>query len=193
MDYLRDNRITPLQGTLLEAFFDLVPDIWLIAGFAHRCAHCGTLLRPHPDKKRFPEGRCPIRQCNSKYPAKVSERLDPKAEQLLIARPQILTYWTGPAIDELVIFDEAKRYGLSAELYPESDLCDISINDYAIGIDAKSYSSPVSLALRLNRSIGGLIHYRRRIIAVGDELVADNPSYLSTLRSLLDKKATLLL
>ncbi|WP_250123162.1 hypothetical protein [Chroococcidiopsis sp. CCMEE 29] len=188
LDYLRDNRLTPLQGTILEAFFDPVPDIWLIAGLAHRCAYCGTLLRPHPDQKRYPEGRCPIRQCNSKYPAKISERLDPKAEQLLIAKPQILTYWSGPAIDELAIFDEAKRFGLSAELYPESDLCDISIDEYAIGIDAKSYSSPVSLALRLNHSIGGLIHYRRRIIAVNDELVADNPSYLSTLRSLLDKK-----
>lgn len=188
LDYLHDNRLTPLQGRILEAFFDPVPDIWLIAGLAHRCAHCGTLMRPHPDRKRYPEGRCPIRQCNSKYPAKVSERLDPKAEQLLIAKSKILTYWSGPAIDELAILDEAKRSGLSTELYPESDLCDISIDDYAIGIDAKSYSSPVSLALRLNHSIGGLIHYRRRIIAVSDELVADNLSYLSTLRSLLDKK-----
>ena len=145
-------------------------------------------MRPHPNKKRFPEGYCPIRQCNSKHPAPVPERLDPQADRLLIANPQILTYWTGPAIDELAIFDEARRCALSAELYPESDLCDISINGYAIGIDAKSYSSPVSLALRLNRSIGGLIHYRQRIIAVSDELVEDNPNYLSTLRSLLDKK-----
>lgn len=188
LDYLVDNNLTPLQGTIIDTFFDPVPDIWLIKGVAHRCAHCGTLMRPHQGKKNFPEGRCPIRQCNSRFIAKVSQKLDPSQDRLLIAKPQILTYWTGPAIDELEIFDAARQYGLNAELYPESDLCDVSINERAIGIDAKSYTSPVSLALRLNRSIGGLIHYRRRIIAVSDQLIEENPSYISTLKSTLDKK-----
>lgn len=187
-DYLAEHDLTPLQTMLGETFFDPVPEAWLIGGLAHQCAHCGTLMRPHPDTKQFPEGRCPIRQCNSINPAKVGEKLNPNDDLLLIAKPQILTYWTGPAIDELAIFDFARRHGLSAELYPDSDLCDISINGRAIGIDAKSYLSPVSLALRLNRSIGGLVHYRRRIVAVSDQLVEQNPSYLSTLRSTLDKK-----
>jgi hypothetical protein len=188
LDYLVDNNLTPLQGTIIDTFFDPVPDIWLIKGLAHHCAHCGTLMRPHPNKKIFPEGRCPIRQCNSRNSPKVSKKLDPNQDRLLIAKPQILTYWTGPAIDELEIFDTARQHGLNAELYPESDLCDVSINERAIGIDAKSYTSPVSLALRLNRSIGGLIHYRRRIIAVSDQLIEENPSYISTLKSTLDKK-----
>lgn len=187
LQYLVDKSLTPLQEMVL-GFFDPVPDVWLINGLAHRCAYCGTLMRPHPDKKRFPDGRCPIRQCSTKRLPRASERLDPTG--LLIAKPQILTYWTGPAIDELAIFDDATRCGLNAELYPESDLCDVAVNDHAIGIDAKSYTSPVSLALRLNRRIGGLIHYRRRIIAVSDELVEDNPNYLSTLRSSLEKKGT---
>ncbi len=187
-DYLVNNNLTPLQGTIIDTFFDPVPDIWLIKGLAHRCAHCGTLMRPHPNKKIFPEGRCPIRQCNSRKRAKADVKLDPSQDSLLIAKPQILTYWTGPAIDELEIFDTARQYGLNAELYPESDLCDVSINERAIGIDAKSYTSPVSLGLRLNRSIGGLIHYRRRIIAVSDQLIEENPSYISTLKSTLDKK-----
>jgi len=185
LDYLVDNDLTPLQGMIIEKFFDLVPDIWLINGLAHRCAYCSTLMRP---EKRFPQGRCPIRQCNSCNPPKVSEKLDPSQDSLLIAKPQILTYWTGPAIDELAIFDTARQHGLSAELYPESDLSDVAINERVIGIDAKSYTSPVSLALRLNRSIGGLIHYRRRILAVSDQLIEDNPNYLSTLKSTLDKK-----
>ena len=67
-------------------------------------------------------------------------------------------------------------------------MCDVSLNDYAVGIDAKSYISPVSLALRLNQSIGGLGYNRRRIVAVSDQLIADNPSYLSTLQSTLSKK-----
>ena len=187
-DYLAEHDLTPLQTMLGETFFDPVPEAWLIGGLAHQCAHCGTLMRPHPDTKQFPQGRCPIRQCNSVNPAKVGKKLNPNDDRLLIAKPQILIYWTGPAIDELAIFDFARRHGLSAELYPDSDLCDISINGRAIGIDAKSYLSPVSLALRLNRSIGGLVHYRRRIVAVSDQLVEQNPSYLSTLRSTLDKK-----
>lgn len=187
-DYLAEHNLTPLQTMLGETFFDPVPEAWLIGGLAHQCAHCGTLMRPHPDTKQFPEGRCPIRQCNSVNPAEVGQKLNPNDDRLLIAKPQILIYWTGPAIDELAIFDFARRHGLSAELYPDSDLCDISINGRAIGIDAKSYLSPVSLALRLNRSIGGLVHYRRRIVAVSDQLVEQNPSYLSTLRSTLDKK-----
>jgi hypothetical protein len=190
LDYLRDKDLTPLQGTIADTFFDSVPDIWLINGQAHRCAYCGTLMRPYPDRKLFPDGRCPIRQClgHESSTAKVSDKLDPNQDQLLIAKPQILTYWTGPGIDELAIFDAAIKNGLDAELYPESDLCDVAINGRNIGIDAKSYTSPVSLALRLNRSIGGLIHYRRRIIAVSDQLIDERPDYLSTFHSAIDKK-----
>ncbi len=189
--YLVDKNLTPLQRMVIETFFDPVPDIWLIEGQAYRCAHCGTLMRPHPNKNRFPEGRCPIRQCNSRNSPKVSEKLDSQSNRLRIAKPQILTYWTGPAIDELAIFNAAQTYGLNAELYPESDLCDISINGRAVGIDAKSYTSPVSLGLRLNRSIGGLINYRRRIVAISDQLIQENPSYISTLKSTIEKKGDL--
>ncbi|MEL7356836.1 MAG: hypothetical protein AAFN40_09780 [Cyanobacteria bacterium J06560_6] len=187
-DYLEEHRLTPLQEGIIDTFFDRVPESWLIKEKANQCAHCGTLMHPHPNHKQFEEGRCPIRQCNSRYSPKVSEALDPKQHRLLIGKPQILTYWTGPGIDEIAIFDAAKKQGLKAELYPESDLCDVSLNDYAIGIDAKSYVSPVSLALRLNQSIGGLSYYDRRIIAVSDQLITDNPSYLSVLRSTLSKK-----
>jgi hypothetical protein len=188
--HLEEKDLTPLQGTIIENFFDLVPDIWLINGFAHRCFHCGTLMRPYFDRELFPDGRCPIRQClgQESSQAKLFQKLNPNQDRLLIAKPQILTYWTGPAIDELAIFDAAKKNGLDAELYPDSDLCDVAINGRSIGIDAKSYTSPVSLALRLNRSIGGLIFYRRRIIVVSNQLLEDNVDYLSTLQSTLEKK-----
>lgn len=188
LDYLEEKDLTPRLETVLE-FFDPVPEVWLIDAHAHRCAHCNTLMRPHFNQKRYPNGYCPIHQCNSKYPPQISERLNPEDGRLLVAKPQILAYWTAPAIDELAIFDEAKTYGLDAELYPESDLCDVSIGDRNIGIDAKSYRSPVLLALKLNRSIGGLINYKIRIIAITDELIEDCPGYLSTLRSLLDEKS----
>ncbi len=187
LDYLIEHNLTPLQETVVE-FFDFVPETWLINNLANRCYHCGTLLRPHPNRDRYPYGYCPIYQCNSKYPPRVGERLNPEDGRLLVAKPQILAYWTAPAIDELAIFDEAKTYGLDAELYPESDQCDVAIGDRAIGIDAKSYRSPVLLALKLNRSIGRLIFYKKRIVAITDELIEDCSGYLSTLRSLLDKK-----
>jgi DNA-binding transcriptional MerR regulator len=185
--WLVEQRLTPLQQSILEEFFQPVSELWHINGYAHRCFHCGTLMRPHPDRARFRDGRCPLRQCNGKRPPRVGERLDPMAG-LHIAKPQILLYWTGPAIDDLAIYDEAKREGLFPELYPECDLCDVAIDGRAVGIDAKSYSSPVSLALRLNKSIGGLIHYRRRIIAVGDELLNIDPGYIATVCSTLEKR-----
>lgn len=188
LDYLVEQNLTPLQETILE-FFDPVPEVWLINNYALRCFHCGTLMRPHPNKDRYPNGYCPIYQCNSKHSPQIGERINPEQERLLIAKPQILAYWTAPAIDELAIFDEAKTYGLDAELYPESDLCDVAISDRKIGIDAKSYRSPVLLALKLNRSIGGLIFYRTRIVAITDELIEDCPGYISTVNSLLDKKS----
>lgn len=185
--WLVDNRLTPLQQSVLEEFFQPVPELWLIDGRAHRCGNCGSLMRPHFDKERFPDGRCPIRQCTGKYPPLVGDRLDPVLG-LHVAKPQILMYWTGPAIDELAIYDDARRRGLEAELYPETDLCDVAIGGRALGIDAKSYSSPVSLALRLNRGIGGLVNYRQRVVAIGDELIDLNPDYIATLRSCLDKR-----
>ena len=139
LDYLVDKNLTPLQETVRE-FFNYVPEAWLINGYALRCYHCGTLMRPNADRLSYSKGYyCPIHQCNSKYPPQVGERLNPQKERLLIAKPQILVYWAAPAIDELAIFDEAKTYGLDAQLYPKSDQCDVSINDSAIGIDAKSY------------------------------------------------------
>jgi hypothetical protein len=186
MTWLIENRLTPLQHSILELFFEPLPEPWLINGLANRCGNCGTLMRPHPDTDNFPEGRCPLRQCNSKVPPTIGERLDPLLG-LHVAKPPVLMYWTGPAVDELAIYDEARARGLPAEIYPETDLCDVAIGGRAIGIDAKSYASPVSLAIRLNRSIGGLVNYWRRVIAIGDEHIDINPDYLSTLRSCLDK------
>lgn len=185
IEYLVKHELTSLQGMIINDFFVEVPEVWLIKGFAHRCADCETLMRPHP---RFSEGYCPIRLCDGNSEPKRSEKLDPKKERLLIVKPQILTYWTAPAIDEINIFDRAREYGLDAQLYPESDICDVSIDNYAIGIDAKSYNSPVSLAMRLNRDIGGLRHYNRRIIAVSDRIVKNTDGYLDILRSSLNKK-----
>lgn len=189
IQYLDDRSLSPVLHPITDEFYHHVPDAWLIRGHVHRCAHCRTLMRPHPNRNAYPDGVCPIRQCSANHAPELGERVDPASMSLLIARPQVLTYWTGPAVDELAIYDEARRLGLDAELYPESDLCDVCLRGRAVGIDAKSYSSPVSLALHFNRGIGGLINYRRRICAVGNEMLARDPSYIATVRSVLEPRA----
>jgi hypothetical protein len=105
-------------------------------------------------------------------------------EDTLVLRPHILAYWFGPAIDEIEIYDFAlKTCHLDAALYPDSDACDISIDDFDIGIDVKSYASPTLLSRSLNRSIGGLKKYTRKIIAVSDSVVRREPGYLQLLRA----------
>lgn len=185
-DYLEQHDLTPLQRVISDFFIE-VPDILLIKNLAYRCADCGTLMRPH-HQKIYPNGQCPIVQCPGHLNPKVGEKLDPNKDKLLVAKPQILTYWTAPAIDELAIYDIAKKEGLEVELYPNSDLCDIGINNRFIGIDAKSYNIPVLLAAKLNKSIGGLIHYTHRIIAISDRLIQENPYYLDILRERLEPK-----
>lgn len=181
-DWFEERKISAIQG-IVDDLYDHVPECWLISGRANRCAWCGTLLRPHPDTKRYPDGKCPLRQCASKREPRAGERLDPPG--LLVCRPQVLMYWANPAIDELEVFDAAQKAGLDAELYPEGDRCDVSIGKDRIGIDVKCYTSPVSLAVRLNKSIGGLTGYRKRILAIPDSLIG-RPGYLDTLKATLD-------
>jgi hypothetical protein len=185
--WVGEQKLTPVHG-IFDELFERVADAWLIGGRANRCADCGTLLRPHPDLTAFPDGHCPLRTCTPvRYRA--AERLDPAADRLLVARPQVLTYWTAPAVDELRIYDAAVAAGLPATLYPASDECDVAVEleGVRVGIDAKAYASPVTLALTLNRGIGGLVNYRTRIIAVSDGVIARDPGYVQTLLSCLDR------
>ena len=172
-----------LSRLLVERFYTSVPEGWLIEGHANRCAHCGTLLRPHPNTTEYPGGRCPLSACRAVNSSKVSERLSP--EDAMVCRPQVLSYWVNPAIDELRIYDAARAKGIASNLYPGADRCDVSLED-DIGVDVKSYESPVSLAMRLNkRGVGGLVDYDRRILAVPD-FIATRRSYLDTLRDALE-------
>lgn len=172
-----------LSRLLVERFYEDVPEGWLIEGRANRCAHCGTLLRPHPNVAEYPEGRCTLSACRAVNRPKVSERLSP--DGAIVCRPQILSYWVNPAIDEIRIYDDARAKGVPSTLYPREDRCDVSLED-GIGVDVKSYESPVSLAMRLNqKGIGGLVDYERRILAVPD-FIASRPSYLDTLKDALE-------
>lgn len=181
LDFIREKQLSYVQH-IIEDFYTQAPACWTFEGNIYQCQRCGAMLRPHADKKAYPQGICPVRQCNLKGFAGISKVLLHEPSWLT-AKDPLLVYWVGPAIDELSIYDAAIARGLDAILYPDSDACDISINGTQIGIDAKSYSSPITLAMKLSRSIGGLIAYRRRIIAVSDEMVAREPRYIPRLQA----------
>ena len=162
-----------------------VPDLWCfgdgVQRFVYRCEQCGTLLRPHQDTQRYPEGRCPLPACGGDV---ASDRLD--AQEVRVARPHVLSYWVNPAIDELRLYKNALAKNLDASLYPNVDQVDVALGT-SIGIDVKAYRSPITLALRLNRTIGGLAAYKTRIVAVPD-YIANTPHYLSNVRLTLEPK-----
>ncbi len=166
-------------------FYDELHEDMLIGGVAHKCAHCGALMRP---RRGYPDGVCSVEPCFRSNPAKVGERLDPAKDKLFVAVPAVMAYWVTPAYDEIRIHDAAKAMGYAAELYPNEDACDVGINGQAVGIDAKNYASPIRLAKKLNSSIGRLRNYEARVIAVSDHLVASRRDYVAVVRSELLKK-----
>lgn len=152
----------------------------LINDRLHGCRHCQAPLEAYGDNN----GRCIQRLCgNYRVPVPLSEGRDDTPRMRVLAA-HLMTYWYGPAIDELRVYDRAIELGLPVFLYPYSDACDVAIGD-DIGIDVKGYSSPQLLGQALNRSIGGLTRYARRIVAISDVAATANPGYLKLLKRTL--------
>ncbi|GAB1257124.1 hypothetical protein NBRC116494_16260 [Aurantivibrio plasticivorans] len=144
------------------------------------CPKCGAPIRKVEEKL----GKCTIKQCPDygKHIPLIDGR-KPEADSLVL-KPHLLSFWFGPSIDELAVYELARKLLPETEiqLYPESDACDISIDGYDIGIDVKSYSSPYLLANALNRTIGRLNRYTKKIIAVSDTSISRHRDYLATLK-----------
>ena len=68
----------------------------------------------------------------------------------------VLAYWVGPGLAEVRIYDRLRTAGLNVVLYPDEDAADVGTADFRLGIDVKTYGSPVMLARRLSAGIGGL-------------------------------------
>ena len=135
-----------------------------------RCFHCqGAFSR---------EGHCTLRGCREDHPK--TKLTDPvPLDSALIARPEILKFWVDPGRDELRLFDALRKANIEADLYPHSDQCDVAIEN-TVGVDVKDYRDPGFLARKLNRGLGGLAYYQRRIIAVADRR-ARRPHYIDRL------------
>ena len=143
-------------------------------GTVSRCYYCNAPV----DR----DDRCLIHGCREDHPqVRCGQRV--RQDEALVARPEVLKYWVDPAREELRLFDSLRRSKIAADLYPFSDRCDVAIGD-VVGVDVKDYRDPSSLARKLNLGIGGLAHYRRRIIAVADRRTR-NKEYTERLREQL--------
>lgn len=164
-------------GVLLtQQFYEPVPEGWAVEGGLHTCAHCGNALR------RRPEGlACRTRACAESLRNEVGARL-PIEGTLRLTRG-IRQYWQEPGFDEIRVFDELSAAGFKPVLYPYRDRVDIEVGE--VGIDLKAYVSPELLAARIERSLGGLAHYRHKWLAVPDRLIRRVPAYLERLRAAL--------
>lgn len=174
----------PTGEGLVNGFYRLIPEIWVHQGkLVHICTRCSGLLRPHWDRDIYPDGVCLTRHCRNKGPTKACAQVA-HGPHLRLAQPQLLEYWVGPGIDERLIYGVAKASGRNPLIYPLGDACDVSLDGTTdIGIDAKSYSSPLLLIKRLNQSIGRLNLFKRKIVAIGDEFNQLDGVYLRTLNA----------
>ena len=95
----------------------------------------------------------------------------------------VLAYWVGPGLDEIRIHDALAAAGRKVTLYPLADAADIGLDGLAVGVDVKTYASPIVLGARLTRTIGRLGLFARRILAVPDDKLLINRDYLPQLRA----------
>lgn len=166
----------------LFSFYRPIPQSVLFGRAARRCGHCGGLLWPERDTAAYPDGRCAILQCRLANPTpRRGEDIDDPAAWRLGTRA-VLAYWVGPGLAEIEIHDALATAGRNVELYPESDAADVGVDGMAIGIDVKTYASPLVLGARLTRDIGRFVSFTRRILAVPDDRLRTNPRYLEQLR-----------
>jgi|SRR5262245_10230151 len=165
---------------VIVSFYRPLPQAALFGASARQCGHCGSLLWPDSDAA-FPEGRCRIRQCRLAHPQPaIGEEIPPKLWHL--GTNPLLGFWVGPGLDEIRIFDALKRAGRHVTLYPQADAADVGVDGLAVGIDVKTYASPIVLAARLTRSIGRLELFDRRIVAFPDDKLRLNRHYGDQLR-----------
>lgn len=161
---------------ITQQFYEPVPDGWAKDGQLSTCAHCGNSV-----VYRLQGQMCRTRACAETLPFIPGRRIALR-DALRLARG-IRHYWQEPGFDELRLFDELTRQGLSPVLYPELDRVDIEVGD--VGIDLKAYISPELLGSRIRRNIGGLAFYEKKWLVIPDRLVSRVPAYLERLRSAL--------
>ncbi|WP_296747203.1 hypothetical protein [Mesorhizobium sp.] len=166
----------------LPSFFRPLPASALHGRTLRICGHCSSPLIPVSDRVSYPLGRCAVRECRMSWPeAIVGDQHEVAApNEWRVADPAIMTYWVGPGLPEISLYDFLRPRRPDVELYPMCDAADISIGGIEVGIDVKSYSSAAVIGERFARGIGGLAAFRRRIVAIPDFLIRIDRDYVRT-------------
>lgn len=165
----------------IATFYRGIPQSAISGGTARLCGRCGSLLWPERDPS-YPLGRCRVRRCAIEGDTVAGAAIeDPSTWRLATAA--VLAFWVGPGLDEVRLHDALVERGIESTLYPQSDAADVAIGGLALGIDVKSYASPLLLGSRLSHSIGRLAMFGRRIVALPDYKLLLNARYLHDLRA----------
>jgi hypothetical protein len=163
-------------GVLInQHFYEPISSGWG-EGHINICGHCGNAT------KTIAGGdHCRTKACAESQSLTIKGRLPVDGSYRL--KRGIRQYWLEPGIDEIRLYDELLRYGLSPSLYPELDRVDIAVAD--VGIDLKAYISPELLGARLAGDMGGLKYYKRKWLVIPDRLITRVPAYMERLRGAL--------
>jgi len=156
-----------------QQFYEPVPQGWAVEGKLPICGHCANALEANDTGYT-----CRTRACADTLPS--SQGALYALEDSLRLTRGLRQYWQEPGFDEVRVFDALIAAGFNPVLYPQFDRVDIEVGD--VGIDLKAYVSPELLASRLERNIGGLAHYRHKLLVVPDRLIRRVPAYLERLQ-----------
>ncbi len=167
----------------IERFYEPIPvaAVWS-DGSIRICDNCGGLLWDDPDKTSFPNGRCRLRQCVEDVPTPDCRETVDKPSAYQCAERSVYAFWVGPGLDEIRIYDDLTAEGIEVVLYPGEDAADVGTTDFKIGIDAKSYASPIVLGKKLSDGVGGLMAFTEKYLVVPDAKTRKNPDYVKQLK-----------
>jgi len=181
-ELLRFAQEFPEMSSDLPGFYRPLPASALDGHLLRVCAFCRSPLFPTRERRAYPIGRCAVRECRLANPGpKVGSTHEVLvAGEWRLADAAIMTYWVGPGLPEINLYDALREKRKDVELYPMCDMADIGIGGLDVGIDLKSYSSAAVLGQRFARDIGGLRAFRRRIVAIPDFWIAIDRDYLRT-------------
>lgn len=166
-----------LVAQQLRVAYRPAPAEALIDGEALVCGGCGHLWTVDDyGIRRCHEWDCPA-------PSTIKTRL-PRSEGVVWLSRELRTFISGPGRSELRIADALTGAGLTVQLWPDFDACDVLPAEVPWAADVKSWTNPVRLAWRLTeRPFVVPQNADRGFIVIAKEQTIGRAEYLRTLRN----------
>ncbi|GAA5117989.1 hypothetical protein GCM10025762_33970 [Haloechinothrix salitolerans] len=161
----------------LRGAYRAAPAEALATGEAVVCGGCGHLWTLQADGvRRCSEWDCPA-------PTTIKKRL-PASEGVVWLSRELRMFVSGPGRAELRIAKTLERAGVTAQLWPDFDACDVLPVEVPWAADVKSWTNPVRLAWRLTERPFVLPRGAERgFIVIAKEQTTGRPEYLRALRN----------